>query len=81
MHDGHAALYCAADETLVLRRTCSSPGYEVVMVVPLGGYEAADRCGRQAAAVISAAVETVAVVLCLLVACQRMPLFARNPGD
>jgi hypothetical protein len=53
-----------------LRLTCKKPGYEDVIVVPFGGYEAADSCGRQAAAVISATA-TVAAVLCRLVACRQ----------
>ncbi len=35
-------------------RTCDDPGYELVMVEPLCGYDAADSWGRHVAAVTSA---------------------------
>ena len=69
--DGHrdhnSSDFWLRSKTQVLRLTCREPGYEDVMVVPLGGYEAADSCGRQVAAVISAAA-TVDAGLCRLVA-------------
>ena len=48
--------------------TCDEPGYELVMVEPLGGYDAADNWGRHVAAVTS---DWAATVRCLLLACGQ----------